>query len=319
MLYYLGIDVGGTSLKAGLVDGDGRIIGTASVMVDVRRENFDGYLAGEMAGLADRLLESNGLTKADIPYVGAGVPGTVDVKNGIFLFAPNMPILNTPLASLFKEASGLDLFMGNDANCAALGEYYAGAGRQYASLVLITLGTGVGTGIILDGKMWIGCNGAGAEGGHMMIKAGGWKCGCGRRGCFETYASASGLIRMAVNAMLSHKESALWESTEGDLTRVTGRAVFDAAVAGDATACDVVEEYTDYLAAGVLNIVNLLQPECVALGGGISRAPADLLLEPVRRKVAAFDMAKWSEPKCQIVTASLGNDAGIIGAAYINR
>ena len=318
-MYYLGIDVGGMSLKAGLVDENGRLLDTASVAVDVRHDDFAGYLTAEMAGLADRLLERHQLTKADIPYVGAGLPGPVDPEKGLFLLAPNMPLERAPLSKLYEEYCGVPLFLGNDANCAALGEYIAGAGKQYRSLVLITLGTGVGTGIILDGKMWIGCNGAGGEGGHMMIRPDGWQCGCGRRGCFETYASASGLMRMAINQMLSHKDSALWETAGGSLDGVTGRSVFKAAETGDSAALEALDEYTGYLADGILNIINLLQPEVIALGGGISHASDELLLKPLREKLAGRDMAKYSEPKCRVVKATLGNDAGIIGAAMLKR
>lgn len=316
-MYYLGIDIGGTGLKAGLVNEDGTILARKEVPVDAKHPDFDRYMASELAAITTQLLSDNGLSAADIPYVGMGVPGSCDDGKGIFLFAPNLPVRNMKLGSLFREHLDIPVRMGNDANCAALGEYRAGAGKQYGSMVLITLGTGVGTGIILDGKMWTGCNGAGAEGGHMVVRPDGLMCGCGRKGCFEVYASASGLIRTAVEQMQNNKDSLLWTLSDGAEKNVTGRIVFCAAEEKDATAEKVLEEYTDILSEGCLNIINLLQPEVIVLGGGISGAPDALLLEPLRKKTCGRDMAKYSLPKTKIVKAELGNDAGIIGAALL--
>ena len=220
---------------------------------------------------------------------------------------------------MFQEHLDIPVHVGNDANCAALGEYYAGAGKQYSSMVLITLGTGVGTGIILDGKMWTGCNGAGAEGGHIVVRPDGIECGCGRKGCLEVYASASGLIRMAREQMQTEKESLLWTLAEGDEMKVTGRTVFAAAEQKDLAAGKVLEEYVDVLSDGCLNIINLLQPEAIVLGGGISGAADKLLLNPLREKTYGRDLARYSSPKTQIVKAELGNDAGIIGAAFLGK
>ena len=316
-MYYLGIDIGGTGLKAGLVDEQGTIEAGKSVPVDAKHPDFDRYLAEELASLTKLLLFENDLTVEDVPYVGMGVPGSCDDNKGIFLFAPNLPVRNMELRKLFQEHLDVPVRLGNDANCAALGEYRAGAGKQYSSMVLITLGTGVGTGIILDGKMWTGCNGAGAEGGHMVVRPGGLECGCGRKGCFEVYASASGLIRMAIEQMRNEKSSLLWTLADGVEKNVTGRIVFQAAEEKDPTAEKVLEEYIDVLSEGCLNIINLLQPEVIVLGGGISGASDALLLEPLRERTYGRDMAKYSLPKTTIVKAELGNDAGIIGAAFL--
>ena len=316
-MYYLGIDIGGTGLKAGLVDEAGTIVARKSVPVDAKHPGFDHYLAEELASLTKQLLFENDLSVNDIPYVGIGVPGPCDDKNGLFLFAPNLPVRNMELRRLFQEQLDIPVRLGNDANCAALGEYRVGAGKQYSSMVLITLGTGVGTGIILDGKMWTGCNGVGAEGGHMVVRPGGLECGCGRKGCFEVYASASGLIRMAVEQMRNDKDSLLWSLADGAEENVTGRIVFRAAEEKDPTAEKVLDEYIDVLSEGCLDIINLLQPEVVVLGGGISGASDALLLEPLRERTYGRDMAKYSLPKTTIVKAELGNDAGIIGAAFL--
>ena len=318
-MHYLGIDIGGTGLKAGLVDENGTIIARQTIPVDAKHSEFESYLANELAVITKQLLFDNDLSLEDIPYVGIGVPGPCDDKNGIFLFAPNLPIKNMELRRMFQEHLDIPVHVGNDANCAALGEYYAGAGKQYSSMVLITLGTGVGTGIILDGKMWTGCNGAGAEGGHIVVRPDGIECGCGRKGCLEVYASASGLIRMAREQMQTEKESLLWTLAEGDEMKVTGRTVFAAAEQKDLAAGKVLEEYVDVLSDGCLNIINLLQPEAIVLGGGISGAADKLLLNPLREKTYGRDLARYSSPKTQIVKAELGNDAGIIGAAFLGK
>ncbi len=314
---YCGIDVGGTTIKAGLVDDDGKITARKSIRVTYGQVDFPRYLSKTMAEAVGTLLEDGGLSAADLPYVGAGFPGSVDDGKGQFLFAPNMPIHEAPIRELFREYCPIPLRMGNDANCAALGEFRAGAGKDYRSLVLITIGTGVGTGIILDGKMWTGCNSAGAEGGHISLNPNGPLCGCGRRGCLEAYASASGLIRMTVDKMLNYKDSLLWKTAENSLDKVNGETVFRAARLGDERAKEVLDEYLGYLGEGILNIINLLQPDVVVLGGGISNADDDLFLEPLKKKMEGRDMAKYSLPKTKIVKATLGNDAGLIGAAFL--
>ena len=316
-MYYLGIDIGGTGFKAGLVNEEGVIVSKLSVPMDAEHAEFDRYLARTLADITKQLLAENGLREEDLPYVGIGVPGPCDDKTGIFYFAPNLPVKNLELKELFREQLDLPVHIGNDANCAALGEYHAGAGKQYQSLVLITLGTGVGTGIILDGKLWTGCNGAGAEGGHIVVRPGGLPCGCGRKGCLEVYSSASGLIRMAREQMQTEKESLLWKLADQDAMNVTGRVVFRAAKEKDAVAERVLEEYVDILSEGCLDIINLLQPEAIVLGGGISGAEDALLLDPLREKTYGRDLAKYSQPKTKIVKAQLGNDAGIIGAAFL--
>ena len=315
---YCGIDVGGTSIKAGLVDDDGHIVAYKSIPVEIRHDDFPRYLAKTMADAVRELLDGCHLSFSDIPYVGAGFPGPVDNKKGLFLFAPNMPIKEAPIRAYFQEYCPLPLRMGNDANCAALGEFRAGTGKDYNSLVLLTLGTGVGTGIILDGKMWTGCNQAGAEGGHISLNIGGLVCGCGRRGCLETYASASGLIRLTIDKMLTYKDSLLWKAAENSLDKVTGKTVFQAVRLGDERAREVLDEYLYYLGEGLLNIINLLQPDVIVLGGGISNADDDLFLEPVRKKITNRDLAKYSLPKTKVLKATLGNDAGLIGAAFLD-
>lgn len=314
---YVGIDIGGMSLKAGLVDEHYHLIDSLACPVDPRHADFEQYLAERLWLLTQQLLAKNELTAAHISYVGAGVPGPVDPASKTILFTPNLPLTLVPLGQLFQAYSPVPLLLGNDANCAALGEYYAGSGRGAQSMVMLTLGTGVGSGLILDGKLYTGFNGAAAEAGHLLIEMDGRPCGCGRRGCLESYASASALIRDTIDAMLTNRNSLLWEVAGGSLDNVTGQTPFSAKHMGDPAAIQVCQQYIHYLSEGIINIINLLQPEIICLGGGVSRADDEDLLIPLRQTVDSRNMSKHSQKHPQIVKSALGNDAGIIGAALL--
>ena len=304
---YIGIDVGGTNLKAGLVNEEGTI-----VAVDFRGpEPF----AETLAQLAAAVMERGGVEAKDVAYVGMGIPGAV--KGGDILYTANIPMKNVPLEALFRKHLDLPVLLGNDADCAAVGEWSCGAGRGTKHFVVITLGTGVGGGMILNGKLYSGC-GAGGEVGHIVIKQDGVPCNCGRRGCWEAYASATGLIRETKEAMERHPESALHAIAAAN-GGVEGRTAFQAAEQGDETALAVCRAYAEYLAAGLTNLVNILHPEAVALGGGVAAAPEHLLLEPVREIVARECYARHVDQVPRIIRAELGNDAGIIGAAMLGR
>ena len=216
-----------------------------------------------------------------------------------------------------QKASGFKVKITNDANAAALGEYHFGAGKKYKSLVMLTLGTGVGSGIVFNGKLFEGNLGAGVELGHEVIKIGGEKCTCGRKGCLEAYASATALIRQAQRAMDGDKESLLWKLTDGNKENVNGKIVFDALREGDKTAEKVVKKYTEYLAAGVTNVINAFHPQAIVLGGGICAA-GDVFLTPLKRKVSRQIYGGTKFAPVEIVVASLGNDAGIYGAAALS-
>ena len=248
-----------------------------------------------------------------------GVPGIVDVKKGTIVQTVNIPIRNVPIAALLQHHWDIPVHLGNDADCAALGEYYRFDHSEINSLVLVTLGTGIGTGLILDGKIYRGFNGCAGEGGHIVVVPGGDLCTCGRRGCWERYASANGLIRQTKAAMEAHPESAMWQLAGGDLEKVDGRTAFDGIRQGDAVAQAVVDQYLDYLAEGITDLVNLLQPALICIGGGLSNEDDQYLLHPLRKRVEAMRYDKNLERHTEIVKAALGNDAGIIGAALLGK
>ena len=309
---YIGIDVAGTNLKAGLVNEEGTIVAVERTPLDFQGpEPF----AETLAQLAAAVMERGGVEVKDVAYVGMGIPGAV--KGGEILYTANIPMKNVPLEALFRKYLDLPVLLGNDADCAAVGEWSCGAGRGTKHFVVITLGTGVGGGMILNGKLYSGC-GAGGEVGHIVIKQDGVPCNCGRRGCWEAYASATGLIRETKEAMEQHPESALHAVAAAN-GGVEGRTAFQAAEQGDETALAVCRAYAEYLAAGLTNLVNILHPEAVALGGGVAAAPEHLLLEPVREIVARECYARHVDQVPRIIRAELGNDAGIIGAAMLGR
>lgn len=306
---YIGIDVGGTNLKAGLVDESGKIIAVKRIAL-----NFQGpeAFAKTLAELAGTVLRTNGAE--DVEYVGVGLPGAV--SGGDILFTTNIPMENVPLETLFRRHLDLPLLLGNDADCAAVGEFTCGAGKGTRDFAVVTLGTGIGAGLILDGKLRGGL--ASSEAGHMVICRDGLACNCGRRGCWETYASATGLIRLTREAMEAHPESAL-HTVAAENGGVEGRTAFQAAELGDETALAVCRQYVEYLASGTVSLINLLRPEIVAIGGGVAAAPERLLMEPLRRIVERESFAQHGGRVTKIQRAELGNDAGIIGAALLGK
>ena len=309
---YIGIDVGGTNLKAGLVDQSGTILAVERTPLDFRGpESF----ADTLASLAKAVMASGGAAAQDVEYVGIGIPGAV--AGGDILYTANIPMKNVPLEKLFRQHLALPVLLGNDADCAAVGEWSCGVGRGTKHFIVITLGTGVGGGMILNGKLYSGC-GAGGEVGHIVVQKDGVPCNCGRRGCWEAYASATGLIRETTEAMKAHPESLLHQVAAQN-GAVDGRTSFQAAEQGDETALAVCRSYAEYLASGLTDLVNILHPEAVALGGGVAAAPEYLLLDPVREIVARECYARHVGQVPHIVRAELGNDAGIIGAAMLGR
>ena len=315
-MYTIGIDVGGTNLKAGLVNEAFEIVDAKKMpLVWEAPEKF----AGDLCALATALVEKNGISRDQVQYIGMGVPGVVDVNKGTIVKTVNIPIRNMPVAEMIQRSWDIPVYLGNDADCAALGEFYHFANKDIESLILVTLGTGVGTGIILNGKILRGFNGCAGEGGHMVIVSDGEQCTCGRRGCWERYASASGLIRLTRIAMEQNRSSAMWHVAEGRLEQVDGRTAFTAAREGDDAAKEVVDQYLTYLAEGITNLVNLLQPEVVCIGGGVSNEADEALLFPLQKKVEALRYDKDADRHTLLAKAHLGNDAGIIGAALLGR
>ena len=261
------------------------------------------------------VMEKGGVTMEQVSWVGAGIPGAV--SGGTVLYTANIPMKNVPLETLFRRHLDLPLLLGNDADCAAVGEWTCGAGKGAKHFIVVTLGTGVGGGLILNEKLYTGA-GTGGEIGHIVICEGGAPCNCGRKGCWEAYASATGLIRLTKEAMEQHPESLLHDMS-AEHGGVEGRTAFLAAEAGDETALRVCADYAKYVASGLVSLINMLHPQAVALGGGVAAAPEHLLLEPVRNIVAEQCYARHTDQVPAILRAELGNDAGIIGAAMLGR
>ncbi len=310
---FVGIDVGGTNLKAGLVDEQGHLLASRKSPLGV----FQGpeKFVNTLAELTMQVARDGGADPEKLEYVGMGIPGAV--ADGTIVYTCNIPMENVPIGQLFAHYLNVPVLLENDANCAAVGEYFCGAGRGTRDFAVITLGTGIGGGFILNGKLYAG-GGMVGEVGHMVICQGGVLCNCGRRGCWETYASATGLIRMTREAMEKSPDSLLWSGSHGGET-VSGRTAFLAAEQGDAAAQGVCEEYVQDLATGVINLINILQPEVLAIGGGISNESDAALLYPLRELVERECFARHGGRLTRIVKTELGNDAGIIGAALLRQ
>jgi glucokinase len=316
---YIGIDVGGTNLVAGVVDESHQIVARAKQKTG--QSPTAESLCDALVALSRQAVENAGLTPEQVDYVGIGFPGSVDRKKGTVLFTPNAPFLNTPIRDWFHKSWDVPVYVGNDANCASLGECYAGAARGKHSAVVVTLGTGVGIGAVVEGQSFLGLNGNGMEGGHMVIVTDGEPCNCGRRGCWEQYSSATALKRLTRKIMDHNPRSSMWQLCEGSLDKVGGRTAFQAARAGDPAGKQVVDLYLKYLATGLANLVNIFQPEVLCLGGGVSNEADDLFLDPLRELVARerYNTHQKDEPQTMLLKCQLGNDAGIIGAALLGR
>lgn len=314
-MYRLGIDLGGTNIVAGVVDENYKIVATAKRKTNCPRPAEE--IVDDMAAVALEAIENAGLKASDIESAGVGSPGSINPTDGIVVYSNNLGFFDLHLSRLLKEKTGLDFYLDNDANAAAYGEFVAGAGRGTKDFVMITLGTGVGGGVIIGGKMLTGSNYAGGELGHTVIEINGQMCNCGRQGCWEAYASATALIRQTKAAMEQHKESKMWEIA-GDLENVNGKTAFDGLRADDETAKTVVAQYCDYVACGLTNIINIFQPDVLCIGGGISKE-GETLVAPIRKYVERERYSKNVQKQTEIKPALLGNDAGIIGAAFLGN
>jgi glucokinase len=315
-MYNIGIDLGGTNIAAAIVDENGTIIRKGSTPTMSERDYS--AIIKDMAMLALKLLEEEGIDIDDIHSVGVGSPGTPDPENGIIVYANNLRFHNTPIRQEMKKYIDKPIYLGNDANVAAFGEYECGTGLECNNLVAITLGTGVGGGIVIDGKIISGSFNGGAELGHVSINYNGITCTCGRKGCWEQYSSASALIRDAKEAATNNPQSKLNELVDGDLSKMNAKIPFDAALEGDEVADKVIKNYIKYLAIGIANVINVFQPEIVVLGGGVS-AQRDNLIKPLEKEVINEIYGGKNAFKTKIKVAKLGNDAGIIGAAMLYK
>lgn len=312
MNYYIGIDVGGTFVKAGIVDENGNIVADGKIASEC--DKGGNKLAENAATLVMRLLEKSGISKDQIVGAGMGFPGFIDSKNGIVVYSNNVRLSDFPVVEIMQEKLGLKVKVANDANVAALGEKMFGAGKEYNDMVMITLGTGVGAGIIIDGKLFEGNRSAGAEIGHMLLVHGGEQCTCGRKGCFEAYSSATALIRDTRRAMQNHKDSLMWEI--GSIDNVTGKTPFDYAKR-DKYAAEVVNNYIEMLGSALTDIANIFRPEAIIIGGGVC-AQGDNLIVPLKQKIQSeLFGADFGSPEVVLRIAELGNKAGLLGAAAL--
>lgn len=316
-MYRIGVDLGGTNIAVGLINENYEIIARAGAKTNIPRPAEE--IFADIVKCAKEAVAKAGVEMNEVASIGIGTPGSCDKKNGVILYANNLYFDNVPAAELInKELPGIPVYIENDANCAALGEALAGSGKGKKSFIAVTLGTGVGSGIVLDGQVLTGCNDAGGELGHMTIKFDGEPCNCGRIGCWERYASATALVNQTKAAMLEHKDSVMWQLTSGDVENAGGRTAFDAMRIGDKWGTEVVNNYIRYIAVGTTNIVNIFQPEMICFGGGICNE-GETLLAPVREHVARERYSKKQEIQTEICRATLGNDAGIIGAACLTE
>ena len=309
--YYIGIDLGGTNIKAGVVDRDGRSHSRVSLTTE-GRSGYEGVVQ-RIAEAARRAAREAQIELSAVRGVCLASPGVITIATGVVHVSPNLPGWSeVPLAGDVGQVLGRRVILENDANAAAWGEFWVGAGRDVDSMVILTLGTGVGGGIVLNGRLWHGAQDSAGEIGHMIIKEGGRRCGCGRLGCLEAYGSVTAMCGRLAEAIQAGESSSLTAAVHAG-TACTGREICDAAVAGDPLAERIMRETGYYLGVGLVNICHVLNPERVVLTGGMTAA-GDRILAPIRQTVRKMAFAAMSE-KMEIVFAALGEDAGYIGAA----
>ncbi|TYQ15150.1 UNVERIFIED_CONTAM: glucokinase [Acetivibrio alkalicellulosi] len=313
-MYRVGIDLGGTNIAAGVVRDDGVIMCKDSV--PTQRERTYREIIKDMATLTMEVVKKSGVGIENIKSIGVGSPGTPDCKDGVIVYNNNLNFRNVPIRAIMQEYIDLPVYVDNDANCAALAESVAGAAKGTGSSVTITLGTGIGSGIIIDGKAYSGFNCAGAELGHTVIIYDGEQCTCGRKGCWEVYASATALIRQTKRAAEQNPDSAINSLVEGDMSKIDAKTAFDAAKMGDQIGQNVVNQYIRYIGEGIINVINIFMPEVLVIGGGVCKE-GEFLLKPLRDIVKEGVYSKEEIPQTQIKTAQMGNDAGIVGAAML--
>lgn len=311
MNYYVGVDLGGTNIKAGIVDESGKVLYKDLTPTNAGRPYQE--VIADIAGLVNKVIAVSGIDKNLIKSIGIGNPGTCDVANGIVIYASNIDFVDVPMRDEMHKYFDVPVYIDNDANCAALGEYYA-LDDTVSDMVFITLGTGVGGGIIINKRLYTGYNGTAAEFGHMMLKQDGIKCSCGAKGCWENYASVTALIRMTKEYADQNPGSEIAKRCKDS---VSGRTAFDLAKKGDAGAKSIVDEWIGYVATGIVSVINLFQPQYVVIGGAISKE-GNYLLDPIR---VLQLQNKYSQipNNTQLAIAKLGNDAGLVGSAFLGK
>ena len=315
-MYYIGIDIGGTGIKAGVVAENGDIIYKDSIPTEAAADYT--VIVKSMAELVNKVIADSGIDMDEVASIGMGCPGSIDDKNGIVTYSNNINFENAPLCEELKKYIDKPVYINNDANCAALGEYFAQNDDSVSDFVAITLGTGVGGGVVINKKLYTGSNGAAGELGHIVICKDGEQCSCGRKGCWEAYSSATALIRDTERAAKANPDSLLAKLVEENGGKANGKIPWDAMQSGDPAGKEVIDNYIENLSEGIANIANIFQPSTIAIGGGVSRQGDNLinpLKEALKGKIYGGDFMKTAD----IVTAKLGNDAGIIGAAFLGK
>lgn len=313
-MYYLGIDLGGTNIAVGVVSEDGTIINSCTTPT-LSNRNFQEIIK-DMANLSLKLLEDSNISLEYVASIGIGSPGVCNSDTGVIEYSNNLKLLNVPIKYELQRYINLPIYLENDANCAAYAESLVGAAKDYKSSITVTLGTGVGGGIIIDNKIVTGAFNRGGEIGHHIINVNGIECSCGNKGCWEAYASATALIRETKNVIKNFPNSKINELSQNNLDNITAKIVFDAADYGDDIAINILDNYYRYIGIGIANIINILEPMAVIIGGGIS-AQKDKLIIPVKKYIKEYIYD--GNLKSEIKVAKLGNDAGIIGAALLGK
>ena len=312
MKYRIGVDIGGMSIKVALVDSSGNL---SSKVTEVTPLNSKDALTECICSLIDNVLLQNNVTINDVESIGIGSPGIINPNMGEIVYASNLGVDRLDIVNRVEKRYGIDCFVENDANCAVLGEYYFGNAKGSKNVIMVTLGTGVGTGIIVNDKLLVAKNGGGTEGGHITIVVDGNHCACGENGCYERYASTSALIEQTKQA-ISLEPNGLLSEIAKEMGEVNGKVVFDAVKKGDKLAKQVLDTYIKYVASGIIGMCNIFRPEVVLIGGGVSQQD-ELLIKPLNKYVNEHLFGSQYLPAIEIKQAKLKNDAGILGAAML--
>lgn len=314
-MYKIGIDLGGTTIGCGIVNTHTEIV--AGLTIATGANNTGDELVEKIASACRKLMADRQIPPEEIEYIGIGVPGTANLKTGEIEDANNLGLDKYPFQKELEKRIQKRVYFENDANTAALGEYYLQK-LTAESFFMVTLGTGVGGGYIVNQKIMSGINGALGEIGHMVIERNGRRCSCGRRGCFECYASSRALVTDTIKIVKQKKRGILWELGEEKIDHLDGKQLFEAYRMGDEAAVSAVEQYTDFLGEGIVNIINILQPQILCIGGGISQA-GDCYFEQLKTYVKKYRYSQNAQRNTQMILAEHGNDAGIVGAAMLGK
>ena len=312
MRYCIGVDLGGTNIAVGLIDLDGKVI-LHKKSVKTRAPRPCEEISSDIKDVCLELCRMEDISLSSVEWIGVATPGIV--RNGVVIDAFNLGWSNEPFGEIVSRITGRPTYVANDANAAAYAEAKWGCGAGEDSLIAVTLGTGIGGGIILDGKIWEGFNGFAAELGHMVIAVDGRHCACGLRGCFEAYCSATALVHETRRMMKLYPDSLMWDVVKGDITRIDGRTAFTANAKGDFAAHQVIDDFVNYLAIGIANIINIFQPSVVCVGGGIS-GQGEELMRPLRERLK-YTSFGTKDMRTRVEAAVYKNDAGIIGAGLL--